>query len=194
MLESDGTAAAANLLPLPSAQPLRLYNRGMDNEHYGFYTYFDRSIFLKQINGTNRGGNPADTDGGSSKDAAKLRCTYSQTRFLVQIWTRSKESKPLLQKSASGSTDAFKRPGTFPYPVTVTIDRHGGDPAKKNLYCYEMEDDGTIKNQESKKSFQFEDRAFGGTLVKGTQGQGSVSGSIDGGTGGCRCQWQNWLN
>lgn len=194
MLASDGTAAPANLLPSLSAQPLRLYNRGKEDEHYGFYNYFDRSIFLKQINGTNRGGNPADTDGGSSKDAAKLRCTYSQTRFLVQIWTRSKESKPLLQKSASGSTDAFKRPGTFPYPVTVTIDRHGGDPAKKNLYCYEMEDDGTIKNEESKKSFQFEDRAFGGTLVKGTQGQGNVSGSIDGGTGGCRCQWQNWLN
>ncbi|KAI4707648.1 hypothetical protein J4E89_007753 [Alternaria sp. Ai002NY15] len=194
MLASDGTAAPANLLPFPSAQPLRLYNRGKDNEHYGFYNYFDRSIFLKQINGTNRGGNPADVDGGSAKDAAKLRCTYSQTRFLVQIWTRSKESKPLLQNSASGASDVFKRPGTFPYPVTVTMDRHGGDPSKKNLYCYEMEDDGSIKDEESKKSFQFEDRGFGGNLVKGTQGQGSVSGPIDGGTGGCRCQWQNWLS
>ncbi|CAN9423658.1 unnamed protein product [Alternaria alternata] len=194
MLASDGTAAPANLLPFPSAQPLRLYNRGKDDEHYGFYNYFDRSIFLKQINGTNRGGNPADVDGGSTKDAAKLRCTYSQTRFLVQIWTRSKESKTLLQRSASDNSNVFKRPGTFPYPVTVTIDRHGGDPAKKNLYCYEMEDDGSIKDEESKKSFQFEDRGFGGNLVKGTQGQGSVSGSIDGGTGGCRCQWQNWLS
>jgi hypothetical protein len=194
MLASDGTAAAANLMPFPSAQPLRLYNRGKDDEHYGFYNYYDRSIFLKQINGTNRGGNPADTDGGSTKDAANLRCTYSETRFLVQIWTRSKESKPLLQRSGSDGSDVFKRPGTFPYPVTFTIDRHGGDPTKKNLYCYEMEDDGKIKNEESKKSFQFEDRAFGGNLVKGTQGQGSVTGSIDGGTGGCRCQWQNWLD
>jgi hypothetical protein len=194
MLASDGTAAPANLLPFPSAQPLRLYNRGKDDEHYGFYNYFDRSIFLKQINGTNRGGNPADVDGGSTKDAAKLRCTYSETRFLVQIWTRSKESKPLLQNSASGASDVFKRPGTFPYPVTVTIDRHGGDASKKNLYCYEMEDDGSIKDEESKKSFQFEDRGFGGNLVKSTQGQGTVSGPIDGGTGGCRCQWQNWLS
>lgn len=55
MLASDGTAAPANLLPSPSAQPLRLYNRGKDDEHYGFYSYYDRSIFLKQINGTNRG-------------------------------------------------------------------------------------------------------------------------------------------
>ncbi|KAF1840055.1 uncharacterized protein K460DRAFT_297265 [Cucurbitaria berberidis CBS 394.84] len=194
MLDSDGTAASANLLPLPSAQPLRLYNRGKDNEYYGFYTYFDRSIFLKQINGTNRGGNPADTDGGSTKDAANLRCTYSETRFLVQIWTKSQKSKPLLQNSASNASDIFKRPGTFPYPVTFTMDRHGGNAAKKNLYCYEIESDGTIKNEASKRYFQFEDRAFGGNLVNGTQGRGNVVGPIDGGTGGCRCQWQNWLN
>jgi hypothetical protein len=194
MLESDGTAAAANLLPLPSAQPLRLYNRGADNEHYGFYTYFDRSIFLKQINGTNRGGNPADTDGGSPKSAASLRCTFSETRFLVQIWTRSKTSKPLLQGSSQTGPDSAKRPGTFPYPVTITLDRHGGNAAKKNLYCYQMETDGTIQDKESKKGFQFEDRAFGGNLVNGTQGRPIVTGPIDGGTGGCRCQWQNWLS
>tara|TARA_R110002003_G_scaffold126_7_gene11485 strand:- start:640 stop:2889 length:2250 start_codon:yes stop_codon:yes gene_type:complete len=194
MLDSDGTAAAANLLPLPSVQPLRLYNRGKDNEHYGFYTYFDRSIFLKQINGTNRGGNPADVDGGSPKAAANLRCTYSETRFLVQIWTRSQSSKPLLQGSSQTGPDSTKRPGTFPYPVTVTLDRHGGNAAKKNLYCYEMESDGTIQNKDSKKYFQFEDRGFGGVLVNGTQGRPTVTGPIDGGTGGCRCQWQNWLN
>ncbi|KAH7399401.1 hypothetical protein BKA66DRAFT_406626 [Pyrenochaeta sp. MPI-SDFR-AT-0127] len=194
MLSSDGTAAPANLLPFPSAQPLRLYNRGKENEYYGFYTYFDRSIFLKQINGTNRGGNPADTDGGSTKDAANMRCTYSETRFLVQIWTQSEKSKPLLQNSASNASDVFKRPGTFPYPVTITIDRHGGNAAKKNLYCYEIESDGTIKNEPSKRFFQFEDRAFGGNLVNGTQGRGVVTGPIDGGTGGCRCQWQNWLD
>jgi hypothetical protein len=194
MLGSDGTAAAANLLPLPSSQPLRLYNRGKDDEHYGFYTYFDRSIFLKQINGTNRGGNPSDTNGGSLKAAANLRCTFSETRFLVQIWTRSQKTKPLLQGSSQTAPDSAKRPGTFPYPVTVTIDRHGGNAAKKNLYCYDMESDGTIQNKDTKKAFQFEDRAFGGNLVNGTQGRTSVTGPIDGGTGGCKCQWQNWLN
>lgn len=192
-LDADGTAAAANLLPLPVAQPLRLFNRGKDNEYYGFYTYFDRSIFLKQINGTNRGGNPADIDGGSPKSAANLRCTFSQTRFLVQIWTRSQSTKKLLQGTAQNANDASKRPGTFPYPVTFTLDRHGGDPTKKNLFCYELESDGTIKNVDSKKSFQFEDRAFGGVLVNGTQGRPVSSGPIDGGTGGCRCQWQNFL-
>ncbi|KAF2035689.1 hypothetical protein EK21DRAFT_53749 [Setomelanomma holmii] len=193
-LDSDGTAAAANLLPLPSAQPLRLYNRGKDDEHYGFYTYFDRSIFLKQINGTNRGGNPADVNGGSAKSAASLRCTYAQTRFWVQIWTKSQSSKPLLQGSSQSGPDSTKRPGTFPYPVTVTLDRHGGDPAKKNLYCYNMESDGTIVNIPANRAFQFEDRGFGGVLVNGTQGKQNVTGPIDGGTGGCKCQWQNWLN
>ena len=43
----DGTAAAANLYPFPTAQPLRLYDRGLNTEHKGFYTYFDRSIFIK---------------------------------------------------------------------------------------------------------------------------------------------------
>jgi hypothetical protein len=194
MLNADGTAAAANLLPFPSAQPLRLYNRGKDDEHYGFYSYYDRSIFLKQINGTNRGGNPADTDGGSTEEAASLRCTFSQTRFLVQIWTRSQSSKPLLQSSTQSGSSDTRRPGTFPYPVTVTIDRHGGNAAKKNLYCYQMERDGTIKNDASKRSFQFEDRAFGGNLVNGTQGRLDVSGPIDGGSGGCSCKYQNWLD
>jgi hypothetical protein len=191
MLNRDGTAAPANLVPMPSAQPLRLYNRGKDDEHYGFYTYYDRSIFLKQINGTNRGGNPADTDGGSTVDAAAMRCTFSETRFLVQIWTRSEASKPLLQGAQSGTSS--RRPGTFPYPVSVTIDRHGGNPARKNLYCYDMESDGTIQNKASKRSFQFEDRAFGGNLVNGTQGRPNVTGPVDGGSGGCRCQYQNWL-
>ena len=194
MLNSDGTAAPANLLPLPSAQPLRLYNRGKDNEHYGFYTYYDRSIFLKQINGTNRGGNPADVNGGSTEEAASLRCTFAQTRFLVQIWTRSQSSKPLLQSSAQSGSNEFKRPGTFPFPVTVTIDRHGGDAAKKNLYCYTMESDGTIKNDASKRAFEFEDRGFGGNLVDGTQGRQNVTGPIDGGSGGCSCKYQNWLD
>ena len=194
MLNSDGTAAPANLLPVSSMQPLRLYNRGKDDEHYGFYTYYDRSIFLKQINGTNRGGNPADTDGGSTEEAATLRCTFSETRFLVQLWTRSESSKPLLQGSTQGDPSDLKRPGTFPYPVTVTIDRHGGNAAKKNLYCYEMESDGTIKDDASSRSFQFEDRGFGGNLVNGTQGRPNVTGPIDGGSGGCSCKYQNWLD
>lgn len=192
-LNPDGTAAAATLLPFPSAQPLRLFNRGKPTEHYGFYTYFDRSIFLKSIDSsTGRGGNPADTNGGSTRDAATLRCTFTQTRFLVQIWTKS--SQPLLNAPQNATADAFKRPGTFPYPVTFTLDRHGGDVSKKNLFCYKMQSDGTIVDKEQNKFFQFEDRGFGGNLVNGTQGRPSAKGPIDGGSGGCRCKWQNWVD
>jgi hypothetical protein len=195
-LNSDGTAAPANLLPFPFAQPLRLFNRGKPDEHYGFYTFFDRSIFLKEItNDLGRGGNPADTDGGSLRDAAKLRCTFTQTRFLVQIWTQSAKTKPLLGVSAQkGSDNMFERPGTFPYPVTVTLDRHGGEFKKKNLFCYKMENDATIVDKSANKFFWFEDRTFGGNLVNGTQGKPDVQGPIDGGSGGCGCKWQNWLD
>ncbi|KAF1975306.1 hypothetical protein BU23DRAFT_458923 [Bimuria novae-zelandiae CBS 107.79] len=195
-LNPDGTAADANLLPFPSAQPLRLFNRDKPDEHYGFYTYFDRSIFLKSINTSlaDRGGNPADTNGGSTRDAATFRCTFTQTRFLVQIWTRSQASKPLLSPPQTTSKDAFQRPGTFPYPVTFTVDRHGGDVAKKNLFCYKMEDDGTIVDNSGNKDFRFEDRGFGGNLVNGTQGRPNAQNPIDGGTGGCTCKWQNWVD
>jgi hypothetical protein len=193
-VNADGTAKPANLYPLPSAQPLRLYNREKADEHYGFYVYYDRSIFLKSIKSdTGRGGNPADVDGGSPVDAATQRCTFSQTRFLVQIWTKSQGTKALLQGSASNSSTIFKRPGSFPYPVTVTLDRHGGDPTKKNVYCYSIETDGTIKDTDSSRFFIFEDRKFGGNLVNGTQGLNVTTGPIDGGTGGCSCQWQNWI-
>jgi hypothetical protein len=195
-LNSDGTAAPANLLPFPSAQPLRLFNRDTPEEHYGFYTYFDRSIFLKEIT-TNltRGGNPADTDGGSLRDAAKMRCTFTQTRFLVQIWTKSEKTKPLLGGSAQNNADSTsERPGTFQYPVTVTLDRHGGEFKKKNLFCYQMEADTRIIDKPANKFFYFEDRTFGGNLVNGTQGKQNVTGPIDGGSGGCGCKWQNWLD
>jgi hypothetical protein len=201
-VNSDGTAAAANLFPLPASQPLRLYNRGKDTEHYGFYVYFDRSIFLKSIEGTNStfGGIPADKDGGSPFDAASLRCTWSQTRFLVQIWTRSESTKPLLQgrrnQDSSSPTDDLNRPGSFPYPVTVTIDRHGGSTKEKMIYCYELDQAGRPLTDKSNKKFLLEDRAFGGVAVNPAAGptEDTKSPFIDGGSGGCKCQWQNWLD
>ncbi|KAF2281229.1 uncharacterized protein EI97DRAFT_409858 [Westerdykella ornata] len=195
-LNPDGTAAPANLLPEAKGQPLRLFNRGKDNEHYGFFLYYDRSIFLKEtVRNFTRGGNPADQDGGSPKEAATVRCTWAQTRFLVQIWTRSQTSKPLLGSSPNAPTNSdFKRPGSFPYPVTVTIDRHGGSATEKMLYCYKMEVDGKIRDLNQNKQFLREDRAFGGNLVRPGGGPvQDVGGVIDGGSGGCRCQWQNWL-
>ncbi|MCJ1334523.1 hypothetical protein MMC10_011235 [Thelotrema lepadinum] len=214
---SDGTAAAANLYPFPSAQPLQLYNRGRSDEHYGFYTYFDRSIFLRSqdlLNSTSSPNVPDDEDGGSLESAASARCTWTQTRFLVQIWTNAGSALSLLSASnstatnssstnaASGqsSADDFTRPGSFPYPVSITMDRHGGDIANKMIYCYGMDENERIVSSE--KQIHIENRDAGGPgLVNPSQGifaSTNVStadggpGGIDGGLGGCRCLWQNW--
>ncbi|KAL2860955.1 uncharacterized protein BJX67DRAFT_318627 [Aspergillus lucknowensis] len=235
-VDSDGSAAPAVLYPFPSSQPVRLYNRDKDDEHYGFYTYFDKSIFLSSDTAvTGRKDNSAnDTNGGSTKADARVRCTFAQTRFLVQIWTKPERSgKTLFSRSASNSTESdsdsasatettaatasptssatdFTRPGSFPYPVTITLDRHGGIPTEKMVYCYGMESDQHINGTE--KKFQVEDRAFGGEVINPAPGifnltgsgddddndngddgdNGEEYGGYDGGTGGCSCQWVNW--
>ncbi|KAF2088280.1 hypothetical protein K490DRAFT_40469 [Saccharata proteae CBS 121410] len=216
---ADGTAAPANLLAFPSNQPLRLFNRGQANEHYGFYTYYDRSIFLKNniaVNVTDTGEIAADANGGSTKDAARVRCTWRDTRFVVKIWTNSDASKPLLASttssssstttttiaSASASSSAindFSRPGSFPAPISISLDRHGGNITQKMIYCYGIEDDGHVNK--SSGMLNLEQRAFGGSLVNPAQGPyGDVNvtveeggpGGIDGGVGGCGCGWRNW--
>ncbi|KAJ5157694.1 uncharacterized protein N7482_008794 [Penicillium canariense] len=229
---SDSTAAAATLYPLPESQPVRLYNRGKDTEHYGFYTYFDKSIFLASrapLNGSTTDSSPIDTTGGAAAADAVARCTWSQTRFLVQIWTQpSKLGYALLSPSnkndtgtststsstatptstsstatSSSSATDFTQPGSFPYPITITIDRHGGAEKQKLVYCYGIESDQHYNITDRK--LQLEDRGFGGTLVNPASGifddleggdsgsNSSVYGGVDGGTGGCECQWTNWI-
>lgn len=217
-VDPDGTAAAAALLPFPSAQPLRLFNRGLPNEHYGFYTYFDRSIFLKSTalvdDNQATGVVPDDEDGGAEESAATVRCTWTQTRFLVQIWTNRGGTASLLASNNASISDAddknpknlaassandFERPGSFPYPVSITLDRHGGDIKTKMIYCYGLDNRRRVVSDQ--KKIQLEDRAFGGHLVNpalGPFGNVNVSnseggpGGIDGGTGGCSCLWKNW--
>jgi hypothetical protein len=231
---ADGTAAPANLLPFPFQQPIRLYDRGLDTEHYGFYTYFNRSIFLKSTTPLNQsnlesggaegvdGEVPDDENGGSTESSAAVRCTWSETRFLVQMWTRklnvsasllgppSSTSSSTLPTSNSASvagvTDGanvtannFMRPGSFPYPITITTDRHGGDPAKKLLYCYRLDDREHYAVGNGNKKVQLEQRGFGGTLINPAPnlfGNDSIPslGGFDGGTGGCGCEWQNFKN
>ena len=205
-LNPDSTPPPANLLPFPSFQPLRLYNRGRYDEHYGFYVYYDRNIFMKSITIQNateqaQGSIPADENGGSTFDGATARCTWRDTRFKVQIWTRLTNAT-LLSHASSGSKLSggdFARPGTFPYPVTVTLDRHGGGLTTKMLFCYGMDNRGRIDI--NSRVFQGEQRGFGGKLVNPALGPfDSVNvtkadggpGGIDGGSGGCGCQWANW--
>jgi len=217
----DGSAAPANLLPTepyPTSQPIKLYNRGLQDEHYGFYMYYDKSIFLRSrapFNGSSAtGGNDidsADENGGSTRNQAQFRCTFSQTRFLVRMWTNPAFGAKLLppltdanstrgnEDKANSATD-FSRPGSFPYPTTITIDRHGGNVNKKTAYCYGV--DGLQVIQADIKTLIPEARGINGNLinaaprlVNGTgldEGFDQNAGGIDGGTGGCNCIWQNW--
>ncbi|OQD70332.1 hypothetical protein PENDEC_c024G06922 [Penicillium decumbens] len=209
---SDGTAAAAELYPLPDSQPVRLYNRGQSDEHYGFYTFYDKSIFLASraaLDGSVVDTDPNDQNGGVSKSTAKVRCTWSQTRFLVQIWTQSgkmgynllspsntSSAMPTSTSTATSSSSAtdYTRPGSFPYPVTITVDRHGGEADKKLVYCYAIED-GHYNITDRK--LQAEYRGVGGTWINPANGddvKADSMGGIDGGTGGCGCQWVNWIS
>lgn len=200
----NGKAAPANLYPLPSMQPIRLFNRGKDSEHYGFYTYFDRSIFLATQaplkGGFLDGSQLKDRTGGSSLENAQVRCTWSQTRFLVQMWTG--QTKSLLQQDSEsklkkGSDYTYTRPGSFPYPVSITLDRHGGSSKDKMVYCYGMDDDGGRGLNATAVKLQVEDRGYSGSLISPAPGvfnssQASAKEAVDGGDGGCKCQWTNW--
>ncbi|OBT85342.1 hypothetical protein VE02_05994 [Pseudogymnoascus sp. 03VT05] len=208
-LNADGTAAPANLLPTPEQQPLRLFDRGMPTEHYGFYTYFNRSIFLKStalLNETNLGDGevPADLNGGCAESEARFRCTWSQTRFLVQMWTRKDANSAVLLNSTTASSSSESTVTTtilgqdnseFPYPITITTDRHGGDPTKKGLYSYEIDKREKVVAGSGKVRPEF--RAFGGTLVNQAPNAFDTSsnaalGGFDGGDSGCSCTWANW--
>lgn len=225
-VQDDGSAAPANLLPVdpyPFAQPIRLYNRGLQDEHYGFYMFYDKSLFLGSsapVSGDNNSSTNAkvrrqdtsgdDGNGGALRQQAKARCTFAQTRFLVRIYTNPLFPATLLNGGAgviagmnnrtANSATNYTPPGSFPYPTSITIDRHGGNINKKLVYCYGV--DGLQVIEEDVKSVVAETRGAGGTIVNAAPGlvefEGEDqsfdegAGGIDGGTGGCQCAWQNW--
>ncbi|POR34847.1 tRNA N6-adenosine threonylcarbamoyltransferase, mitochondrial [Tolypocladium paradoxum] len=199
-LEADGTPAPAVMLPNPVQQPVRLFDRGLPTEHYGFYTHFKRSLFVKSVtipNKTNDGNIPLDEDGGCRKNEADYLVTWGEARVLVQIWTRSLElnTSALVRPDPGrgiGGTGALVRPGTMPYPVTVTLDTHGGNPKKKLVWDWPM--DKRQKLNLDKPELLANDMGIGGTWIN-PRGTGDAKlGGFDGGTGGCKCQWVNWVN
>ncbi|KAI6248699.1 hypothetical protein HI914_02302 [Erysiphe necator] len=199
----DGTAAPANLLPYVSNQLLKLYDRGLPTEHFGFYNYFDRSIFLKSvfldINDVGSRLTPEDLNGGAARAEASYRCTWSQTRFLIQIWTRKKSihrfNHTFNQEKDTAKNTVLQQPGSFPYPITITIDRHGGNPMTKTLYCYKLDKLGGLDADSGYISTEF--RGSGGILINPaptifTNNSDSNIGGFDGGNSGCLCQWSNF--
>lgn len=196
-LLEDGTPAPAVMLPQPVQQPVRLYDRGLPTEHYGFYTYFKRTIYLKSVDDAGEKDDvPLDQEGGCKKTEANYLVTWAETRMLVQIWTRTlgADGSKLLGRGGSGDADASEeldRPGTMPYPVTVSLDTHGGDPEKKYVWMWPINERQEL-DEENPKLLR-NDLEFGGKVVNHRKNNDTSFGGFDGGSGGCRCEWVNWV-
>lgn len=192
----DGTSGApAVLLPFPEQQPLRLYDRGLPTERYAFYTYYDKSTYLKSIlpldktGASNPGPVPADLDGGALRSEANFVVTWLQARYKVEIWTRRGGSARLLSDATPGGA----RPGTFPFPVTVTLDTHGGELGKKFGFVRPVDERGRIVEGEEGTKFVGNDLDTKGDVVNPVNRFREGFGGMDGGTGGCKCEFRNFV-
>jgi hypothetical protein len=196
-VEEDGTPKPAVLLPRAKQQPVRLFDRGLPTEHYGFYMYYKRTIFLRSVNAndTAEGDIPIDKDGGARKTEANFQVTWAQTRLLVRIWTRTlDENTSSLLRSDVDSVDGQQeliRPGTMPYPVTMTMDTHGGDPEKKAVWWRAMNDRQQLDVSSLRALSNKLD--VGGSRFNPRNRNETKFGGFDGGTGGCKCEWVNWI-
>ncbi|KAI9166926.1 tRNA N6-adenosine threonylcarbamoyltransferase [Paramyrothecium foliicola] len=196
-LEDDGTPKPARLLPRAKQQPVRLYDRGLPTEHYGFYVHYKRTIYVRSVTGneTDKDNVPLDENGGSRKTEARFLVTWAETRFLMRIWTRTLESNTSsLLAPDGGDAETEKqliRPGTMPYPVTVTMDTHGGDPVKKLVWSWPM--DVRQKLDVNNAKLLANNMNVGGTRINPRNGGDEKFGGFDGGTGGCKCEWVNWV-
>ncbi|KAK2592886.1 hypothetical protein QQS21_009418 [Conoideocrella luteorostrata] len=198
-VEADGTSVPAVMMPNPVQQPIRLFDRGLPTEHYGFYTYFKRTIFLKSVTIENQTQDttPLDKDGGCRKTEASHLVTWGETRLHVQIWTRvlERNTSSLLKSEAgngiSSGAGQLIRPGTMPYPVTVTQDTHGGDPDKKLVWDRPIND--RLQVQKDTAQALINNIGIGGTWINRRNGGDAKFGGFDGGTGGCKCEWVNWV-
>lgn len=209
ILNADGTGAAAQLRPYPYQQPLRLFDRGLPTEHYGFYSYYNKTIYAQSINASSDGTSTSSSDknGGSLQTESKYYGTWAQTRFVVKIFTRLENSTRLLggaatsapsttsssgaiTTSATGTNDTM--PGTFPYPITIGLDTHGGDRDSKASFLYGVEPDLHINTTDPFLIANLQ--SFGGSRINPSYDPDMSYGGVDGGDGGCKCSWMNYLN
>ena len=77
----------------------------------------------------------------------------------------------------------------MPYPVTVVEDMHGGNPTKKMSFYYGVDDQQVNTTVAGLITV---DKGFRGTLVNEMAKADRALGGVDGGTGGCKCEWQNF--
>ncbi|KAK3301130.1 glycoprotease family-domain-containing protein [Chaetomium fimeti] len=196
-LDRDGTGAPAVLLAFPTQQPLRLYDRGLPTERYGFYSYFNKTTYVKSAAALGDDGDddetpvPADLNGGALKTEAKFLVTWLSVRYKVEIWTRMANTTRLVgDRGVSGSNST--QPGSFPYPVTVTMDTHGGERGRKFAFLRGVDDRQRIILDDA--LFVLNRMNTTGDLINAAGGFNPSFGGMDGGTGGCKCEYRNWLS
>lgn len=186
VLNPDGTGAPAVLMPFPTQQPLRLFDRGLPTEHFGFYTYYNKTVYLT-------GDASSDRTGGSTALDSKFIITWLSARYKVEIWTRQVNSTRLLGSQSNGgpANNNSTRPGSFPYPVTVTLDTHGGIPGRKFAFSRGVTAGGKINLNDTKLILNNMNQT--GDWVNPSAQFNPSFGGIDGGTGGCQCRYTNWV-
>lgn len=161
------SSATAQMLPaILRNQQLRLFDRGLETEHYGFFVHYKKTINVlaatpaEVTDFTKASDDPSGVSGGIS--GAK-QVTWENTRLRVVIWTKQRTSgyKDLIGEqgqrypSTPRSTDTF-----FPYAVSVFEDRAG----EKGPVYYMQE----------------------GSLVKNAVQEEETD------PRGCFCEWRNW--
>lgn len=145
-------------------QPLRLFDRGLATEHYGFFVYYQKTIHVlaADLSSVTQLTSASDANGGVSAIVSNSQVVaWEDTRFRVAIWTKKRTSGQMDVIGAEGqrlSSQIGAFDGSFPYPVSIVQDRNGS----KGQVWY------------GKKSFQAE------SIV--AEEAGKV----------CSCEWRNW--
>lgn len=156
----------AQMLPLKLRnQPLRLFDRGLDTEHYGFYVYFNKTIRVVAPTPTDvtEFSQSNDMPSGVVASVTATEVKWEKTRFRVAIWTKRRASGEVDLIAEDGHKLA-PQPGaydnSFLYPVSVIEDRAG-----------------------AKGEVSFKRKNFGPKTVVQEEEKDPK---------GCFCEWRNW--
>ncbi|KAI5857668.1 hypothetical protein BZA05DRAFT_384314 [Tricharina praecox] len=120
----------SHMLPFAVAnQPLRLFDRGLETEHFGFHVYFDKTV---QFANESRLANSRDMGGVAAADSG-YRIQWSNTRFKVSIFTKQTAGKTVETGDDLAELDL---------PVDVWEDRVGGDKFGRTVTAWVLDADG----------------------------------------------------
>ena len=132
---NDTIREESHMVPFAVAnQPLRLFDRGLESEHFGFHVYFDKTI---QFANESRLADSRDTGGVAAVDS-RYRVQWSNTRFKVSIFTKQTTEKTVETKDGS----------EMDLPVDIWEDRVGGDRQGRTIMAVVLDSKGVAGNRE----------------------------------------------